>query len=253
VNILSDINFFDFCYNGHFLSEFGGYVGSSSGGLKKYSLLPSRTYVTDRALNSDVEYVFDSYLEPRSFTVPIFFNDIDETGIRVIAGWLNTSKPEKFYFADDSIYCNAVLDKNTDFDSITGVDGECELSFLANDPYYYSLNKSKYTFTDVKANSTLPMINAGNVDCYPTITVKASKSFELYVLDINQNKISTFSVTDALDPTVINSKYCTCISGDKNLYNNTNGEFPVFPTGVFYLQTNIDVSEIDVEFEPRYI
>lgn len=254
MNILSDINFFDFYYNGHYLSEFGGYVGSTDGGFKKYSLLPSRTYVTDKPLNYDGTIVFDSYLEPRTFRVPIVFESIDDAGIRAIAGWLNTKKDEKFYFADDSLYINCVLDSNaTDFDSISGVDGECELNFLANDPYYYSLNPSNYVFSNVSKETLLPMMNGGNVECFPKIKVSTSQSFILNVHDINTNIIQQFSVTSPMSPTTIDSKYCTCVSGNYNLFNNTEGKFPVFPPGVFYISFNIDIKEVTLDFVPRYI
>ena len=254
MNILSDINFFDFYYNGHYLSEFGGYVGSTDGGFKKYSLLPSRTYVTDKQLNYDGNIIFDSYLEPRSFKVPIVFESIDDAGIRTIAGWLNTKTDEKFFFADDTLYINCVLDSNeTDLDSISGVDGECELTFLANDPYYYSMNTSNYIFQDVTGGTLLPMINGGNAECYPKIKIMTSQSFVMSVYDINSKVIQQFSVTSPMSPVTIDSKYCTCFSGSYNLFNNTEGKFPVFPSGVFYISFNTDIKEVDVDFVPRFI
>lgn len=254
---LNDINFMDFYFNGHFLSEFGGYIGSTDGGLKTYSLLPSRTYVTDKPLNYDGNIVFDSYLEPREFTVPIVFDSIDDGGIRQISGWLNTKKDEKFYFADDSVYINCTLDSNnTDFSSIGGDDGECELNFIANDPYYYALNSSVYNFENTQANYSYNMINAGNSVAYPIITVETSKGFKLDVLDINQKEYCSFVYQGSKTlnkPIVIDTKYCMIKSGDTNLYNNIVGEFPVFPTGVFYLRLNVSVPKLSVEFRPRYI
>lgn len=254
---LNDINFMDFYFNGHFLSEFGGYVGSADGGLKTYSLLPERTYITDKPLNYDGNIVFDSYLEPREFTVPIVFDSIDDGGIRQIAGWLNTKKDEQFYFADDSVYINCTLDSNnTDFSSIGGDDGECELNFIANDPYYYALNSSVYNFENTQANYSYNMINAGNSVAYPIITVETSKGFKLDVLDINQKEYCSFVYQGSKtlsDPIVIDTKYCMIKSGDINLYNNIVGEFPVFPTGVFYLRLNVSVPKLSVEFKPRYI
>lgn len=254
---LNDINFMDFYFNGHFLSEFGGYIGSADGGLKTYSLLPSRTYITDKPLNYDGNIVFDSYLEPREFTVPIVFDSIDDGGIRQIAGWLNTKQDEMFYFADDSVYINCTLDSNnTDLSSISGEDGECELNFIANDPYYYALNKSTYNIEDMSANYNYNMINAGNSIAYPIITIETSKGFELDVIDVNQNVYGSFIYQGGQTlkkPIVIDSKYCTIKSGDTNLYNYIVGEFPTFPTGVFYLRLNIATPKLSVEFTPRYI
>lgn len=254
MHTLSDINFYDFYYNGHYLSDFGGYVGSTDGGFKRYSLLPQRSYVTDRPLGYDGKFIFDSYLEPRPFSVPVVFEDIDEVGIRAISGWLNTNKDAVFYFVDDSLYINAVLDsKETDFDSVTGIDGECELNFIANDPYYYSMNPSRYAFDAVDKDKPMPMVNAGNIECFPKITIDCGKAFELSVLDSSMDVIQTFSVDSDKSPIVLESKYCTCVSGEFNLFDTTDGEFLKFPVGVFYLQINEGAKRIEVEFTPRYI
>ncbi len=254
MHTLSDINFYDFYYNGHFLSEYGGYIGSTDGGLKRYSLLPSRSYVTDRPLGLDGKYIFDSYLEPRTFSVPVVFEELDDAGIRQISGWLNTSRDSRFYFADDSLYINAVLDtKASDFDSISGIDGECELNFIANDPYYYALIPSSYTFENTKVGQQLPMVNAGNIDCYPKIMVDCGKAFEISVLNAKHEVIQTFSVDSEKRNIELDSKYCTCISGDLNLFDTTDGEFLTLPTGVFYLAINQEVSKVKVDFVPRYI
>ena len=61
-----------------------GIIGGSDP-LTSYPLLPSRTYVTDRAIGQDGMTVFESYLEPRTFEVPVFFENIDDGGIRKIA------------------------------------------------------------------------------------------------------------------------------------------------------------------------
>lgn len=258
MNILSDINFMDFYYNGHYLSEYGGYVGSSDGGLKKYSLLPQRTYYTDKALGYDGNIVFGSYLEPRIFNVPIVFDNIDEFGIRSIAGWLNCPDVSKFYFLDDTLYINCCLDSNaSDLDSISGKDGECELQFIANDPYYYNLNPSSYSFFDIKKGNLFPMINAGNVKAFPKITVvnPSNDKFTINVHDINKNIIASFGVKipDSKDAIEIDSKYCTCIAGKRNLFNCVSGEYLSFPTGVFYLSFDVNARHFKTEFTPRFI
>lgn len=84
MNILENINFYDFSFNGKKLSDFDGIIGGSDP-LTSYPLLPSITYVTDRAIGQDGMTVFESYLEPRTFEVPVFFENIDDGGIRKIA------------------------------------------------------------------------------------------------------------------------------------------------------------------------
>lgn len=89
---IKNINFYDFSFNGKKISEMGGIVGGSEP-LTSYPLLPQRSYVTDRAIDQDGQTVFQSYLEPRTFEVPVFFEEIDKAGIRRIAAWLDTPNP----------------------------------------------------------------------------------------------------------------------------------------------------------------
>lgn len=280
MNVISDINTYDFFFNGHFLSEFGGYVGSTDGGLKKYPFLPSREYATDSPLEYDGEYVFDSHLAPREWEVPIVFDNIDDAGLRQVAGWLDTSTAAKFYYADDTVYIMACLNgDNNDISSVSGKDGEITLNFIAHDPFYYAINPSTYTFTnimqDTKSHANIyNMINAGTKTAFPTISVMATHSFVLNVLDSTQTQVASL-IVDLDDvttgstqfgklPIVIESRYCTCTCGDYNLYGCVKSKFPLLPVGVFYFSFSpykddegvthpFDVKSFTCSFHSRYV
>lgn len=252
MNIISDIDFYDFYFNGHYLSEFGGYVGSTSGGLKTYSLLPSRSFTTDKPLNYDGEIVFESRLEPRKFNVPVVFDDIDEVGIRKIASWLDVQNDTMFFFRDDNLYLNVSINsQDCDFDTISGVDGEIDIAFIAHDPYFYDRNLTKYSITDVEKDRKYAIINSGSVESFPTITVTNEDTFTINLFDRNRKLIQSFTVEYPNGTVVIDSKYCTCSRGDKNLFNYINGEFLNIPSGVSYISFSKDVESVNIEFRPR--
>lgn len=252
MNIISDIDFYDFYFNGHYLSEFGGYVGSTDGGLKTYSLFPSRSFTTDKPLNYDGELVFDSHLEPRKFEVPIVFDRIDEFGIRKIASWLDVERDTMFFFKDDNLFLNCSIDSSDcDLTTISGIDGEIALPFIAHDPYFYDRNLTSYEYENAVKDKKYSMYNSGSVECFPKITVTTEDTFTINVFDINEELIQSFTVGYPKGTVEIDSKYCTCVRGNKNLFNNIDGEFLKLPSGVFYMSFSKSLEKAEVEFRPR--
>ena len=69
-------NFMDFVFRDKKLSDFGGFVGSADGGIKEYSVLPKRSYTTDKAIGSDIETVYASNLEPRCLTSLLYLRKL---------------------------------------------------------------------------------------------------------------------------------------------------------------------------------
>jgi phage-related protein len=143
---IENIDFYDFYFNGKYLSDLGGYVADNDGGKITYSILPEREYVTVRGYQSDSEYVFAKRVNARQFQVPVFFEDLDFAGIRRVSGWLDTRTASQFYFKGDSIYINAMINSDAiGVQTYSGIEGLITLSFVAHDPYYYDLySDTKY-------------------------------------------------------------------------------------------------------------
>lgn len=137
---IDKIDFYDFNFNGHYLSEFGGIVADNEGGKITYSLLPEREYVINHPFECDSTFVFKSRLKPRIWEVPIFFNDLDYAGIRKIAGWLNSPTTSQFFYKGDSLMINARINSEAiNLGTYSGQEGLTKLQFIAHDPYYYDI------------------------------------------------------------------------------------------------------------------
>lgn len=253
MNKFTELNFYDFSYKGKKLSDFGGVVASSQG-LKEYSLLPARAYVTDRPLNSDVTNVYSSSLEPRVFEVPIFFEKLSNGTIRNIARWLDSPTPEKFQWVGDDVYINASLDA-TDFivTSISGKDGLMQIKFIAFDPFYYNENLTQHTQT-LTSGKTYTYQNNGCEELYPYLTIACNGTIKLEVVDENGDIYTTTNITNITGGVIINSetRECTLLSGASHFAYIDS--FPVFPNGSFGVKiTGNNLSNMSVEYREKYL
>lgn len=251
----TDLDFYDFIFNGHNLSEFGGYVGSTDGGLKQYSLLPARSYVTDRPLNSDITYQFGSSLEPRVFEVPVVFEQLHDGDLRKIAMWLDSPTPSKFSFIGDDVYINASLDSTDYFaQSTSGQDGQIALKFICNDPFYYENNLTQYTLTSLTSGKSYSYTNHGYGDLYPNITLSCSGSVKIEILDSNGDVYTTTNITNITGGVKLNSQTleCTLLSGASHFAYIDN--FPVIPQGNYSVRvTGSSLNNMIIEYRIKYL
>lgn len=185
-------SYIDFYFNGHWISEFGGFVGGQSG-LKEYSLLPTRKTTTVSTIFRDGESVVQTKLGNRTISIPVFFTDLSEVGLRKIANWLYTQSPTPLYFEGEDIYLNCMLDDSVvNLSTIIGVDGSCVLSFIAYDPFYYgeTVEKTFSTLVTTESdnmwlirNNTIYDISTGcNTTIYPIITVQSGQNSPLRII-----------------------------------------------------------------------
>lgn len=245
------LNFMDFHFNGKRLSDFGGYVGGTDGGLKKYSVLPSRERVLDRPLNSDVTYQFSSSLAPRVFEVPIIFEKLEDDTLRKVAAWLDSPVASKFWWVGENkknngVYINAMLDSQ-DFDanSSTGQDGQMVLKFICLDPYYYAMDYLTYTVNDLESDKTYTYENKGSCDLFPHLTITCSGEVtitianKVYDEEKDEYTFKVYSktkITDIVGGVTINSetRTCTLLSDANHLAYIDN--FPIIPKGEFKIK-----------------
>lgn len=251
------LTFDDFYFNNKKLSDLGGIVASSDGGLKQYSLLPSRSYVTDRPLGSDVATVYASYLEGRAFEVPIFFDQLTDGKIRELAMWLDTPTTGKFQWVGDDVYINAYLD-STDFavNSISGQDGSIPLKFIAYDPFFYSIDQTQYIHASENFTSgqTYNGTNDGYGTLDPIIKISGSGTIKVEVFDSENNPYTTTNVTGVIAGVTINSETQECkLYSGANHFNNIDN-FPEIPNGNFtYKITGDNISNVEITFREKYL
>ena len=257
MNKFEGLDFYDFEFNGERLSSFGGCVGSSDGGLKTYSILPARSRVTDRPLNSDITYEFSSALEPRTFEVPIVFEQIRDGDLRKIAAWLDSPTPSKFRFIGDDVYINAELD-STDFNaqSTSGQDAQIALKFICHDPYYYDFNMTKYRFEEevVASGLVFEVENKGYGEIYPNIKISCTGDTTINIRDASGKIYRQSHVSNIVGGVIIDSTTleCTLFSGANHF--QYIDKFPAIPQGKCTIEILTDTfSYMTVEFRNKYI
>lgn len=253
MNVLKNIDFYDFSFNGKKLSEFHGIVGGSEP-LTTYPLLPSRVYITDRAIGQDGMTVFDSYLEPRTFDIPVFFEDIDSAGIRNIASWFDVEEPAWFQFENDDVRIKCCLDSNgSALETIMGADGQANLKFIAHDPYYYEAIPTVHEYTGLSGSSfTQSYENKSQSISYPRIEIYGTDEIGITIKNSSGDIVSECTMSNVKSGVIIDS-----MSGDvfgasgASYYNNFSGTLPKIPKNDNYsLEVTGTVTRI--KFTPNY-
>lgn len=253
----SNIDFYDFIYKDKKLSDFGWMVGSSDSGLKQYSLLPSRSYTTDRPLGSDITTVYASSLEPRTFEVPIFTDDVGKHSMRELAVWLDSPAPSKFQWVGDDVYINVMLD-STDFyvQTANGSNGEVALKFIAHDPFLYATNQTQYIHTsdDFVSGQLYNGSNNGYQELDPIIKISGSGTVKVEIFDSTGSPYTTTNITGVIAGVTINSETQECkLYSGANHFNNIDN-FPEIPNGSFtYKITGDSISNVSITFRERYL
>lgn len=247
--------FDDFAFNSKKLSEIGGYVGSANGGLKTYSVLPSRSYTTDKPLNTDITTVYASSLEPRTFEVPIVFDKLDDGKIREIAMWLDSPTASQFSWVGDTVYINACLDGSAfDFESSSGQDGQLNLKFIAHDPFYYDITQSKHTISSLTSGQSYAFENEGYGELPPYMTITCSGDIKIEILNSENKVYTTTNITGITGGVKIDSTAleCTLLSGASHFSHIDN--FPMLPQGEFKVKvTGTNLTNMQLDYRQRYL
>jgi len=253
----------DFYFNGRYLSSFGGMVAGLSG-YTNMNLMPSREYITDRPIRYDGARVFDTYLSPRIFSVPVVFTDLDKFSKYDISAWLNTKTEQDFYFKDDNKKLKCRLDSGAVDLNRLGVNSYAtELRFIAHDPYFYEIEETILEGTkaagidtltlDIYSNSTIesyPLIRLSGITLGTAVSIKSSEYGDSVSWSLSES--ATNIEIDSLN------SYIKDYDIDYNLYgyySSTIEEswWPVFPAGRFTITvTFADTAAIDYYIKPRY-
>lgn len=250
MNLIKNIDFTDFYFNGHWLSDFGGMIGGTDP-IKEYPLLPEREYITDRAINQDGETLFNSYLKTRTFEVPIFFESLDDVGIRQIAQWLDSPSPSWFYFKNDTLKIKCVLDSGgSNLENLAIYGGTTSLKFLAFDPFYYELKETYVEKTGLTTTSTTLSYKNKGYESFCELKLWGSGTINITVYK-DKDVYKTCTITDVVSGIILNSvnHTCTSISGANKL-DFFDGQFPTIPSGNYKIAIEGNVSTI--YFYPYY-
>lgn len=256
MNKTSTIDFMDFEFGGKKLSSLGWYVGGNDKGIKSYSVLPSRSYVTDGSIGMDGLTVYSSNLEPRPFEVCIFKEDIKDGDIRELAAFLNSPTPKKFNYVGDDTYINACLDSQAfDCESIAMVAGQLPLKFIAYDPHYYAIKKTTNTLTNLQSGTMYEFENNSTAEIFPFIQVACSGTLKIEVFDMNDTLLSTTNITN-----ITGGVKLFCDTQDATLLSTAPhfqyvDVFPTFPQqGGFKMKfTGTGLTNAVVEYTEKFI
>lgn len=235
MNNLGTIDITDFYFNGYYLSSFDALVAGTSG-FTEFSLVPSRTDNTGKGIGTDGEYLFRSVLNPRTFTIPVLFNDLSGDKLRNICGWLDTDTVKDFYFKNDTKKLKAKLDpSDLSVENFFSYYGKTNLKFIAYDPFFYEITPTTYT---ISGSSQVVFTNIGNKISFPNLAVTTGSAC-VVTISFYKNNVKYHEATlDGLNGTTnINSSLCTIKSPSGssllNLYSLVSGSkvFPYIETG----------------------
>ncbi|MDD3502503.1 MAG: phage tail family protein [Eubacteriales bacterium] len=210
----------DFYFNNYQLSHFNGIIASDSGMLE-LSLAPSVETVTAQPYGYDGLAVTYSYLNPRVFSVPVLFDDIDIRKIRNISSWLTVKEPKDFYFVENenfSIKLKVMLDNGMEQIKRLGSSaGRCELKFIAHDPHFYEVNPIVIEGVTSGLN-IVNQLNFGSVESLPLIELGNCPA----AIEISLQSGEKWVFTDIPPHIVIDSQKRKVWNYDtgENLYNS---------------------------------
>lgn len=254
----------DFYFNGHWLSEFGGVIAGQNG-LSPFSLTPQLQTKTEKILGRDGELVYDATYSPRTFTIPVMFEDLNQ--IRDIAGWLNARKPTTFYFKGDTVQIDCLIDSALDVNAFC-YQGTVELKFIAHRPFFYAIQDRKHvinknatpsssvdnvtnTWTqNVTAITNVTITNDGNMDSYPVYKIVGAGTISLTING------QTISITNVVDYVLVDTKYCNCYRDGAtpvNFIGKMTGEFITLQAGDNKITASANVTSVEIQCRSQWI
>lgn len=200
---MDGIVFDDFYFNGKWLSYYGGSIAGKNG-LSPFSVLPDIELKTEKVIGIDGEIVYGKSYNPRTFTIPVVFNDIKR--IREIAGWLNVSQPTDFYLKNDTVKLKVMFSSAIEFEHYA-YQGVVELKFIAHDPYFTEITQTPIVYTSGLGNLNYITIS-GNVECYPLIKFTGNGDI---TFEVNGDR---YRIKNVIDYVYMDCYYYTIYKGD---------------------------------------
>lgn len=254
---IKTIDFTDFSFNGIYLSSLDAFVGGREA-FKTFSALPSREITTERLIGVDSEIVVATRLNPRTFTIPIFINDLSYGALRNLSVWLDAESPKVFFWRDDTVYIKCMLDTGgIDIENIFDTSGLTELKFIAHDPFFYEITPTELTKVLTAPSDNIEIENLGNKSSFPKLKVTGSGDITIKSFNSANNELTTCTIHDIVDHIYIDSleKRVYSISGQTltNFITNFEGTFPIIDTGDVKITISGTVTNIDVTPRFRWI
>ncbi len=160
---IEDVDLLDFYYNGHWLSEFDGMIAGTNG-IEDFTVRPSMEIKTEKIIGVDGELFQSAYYNPRTFSLPIMFEDLNK--IRDISSWLDVKTPTDFYFKDDKLKIKVMLDSAIDVKPYV-MQGTTDLKFIAHNPFFEAVDDIKYIIKSF--DRTFSQINP--LELYNTVSI----------------------------------------------------------------------------------
>lgn len=241
---LSKVDFSDFYFNGRWLSELGGRIAGLNG-LHPFSVIPAKEIKTEKILGMDGELVYSSRYQPRTFVVPVFFENIEN--IREIALWLSPKEPKDFHFKGDEVKLQVMLDSAIDIQNYC-LQGITELKFIAHNPYFQTIkNQIRVYLTDLTNVKTFQ--NKGNVESAPLIEVYGHGDI---VIELNGELLKFKNVSTCVK---MDNLYYTVYQGNtKNKITDFEGNFTTLKVGDNTLKlTSGNCTSINIHCRHKWI
>lgn len=243
----------DFYFNKKRLSDFGGVIISDDEATIT-PVLPQKDILSERIIGTDIEVVYGSRLNPRTFDITVFFNDF--INIREFAAWLHTTGPEDFYYIGDSVKLHAMINDSLDMELYYGgynedrdlFKGIAVLKFIAHDPYYYYIEDKTFTYNTFAAQHIFDC--GATIKSFPRIKFEVTGTqnvvYKLNGIQTELNGVNQYCYIDGLYRTVED------FVGNKR--HILKGAYPVLkPRENIFELINGSVNSVTIECRSRLI
>lgn len=205
-------------------------------------------------LGVDEEIVYGSKLNPRTFSLYVYFEDL--INVRDISEWLNSDAPEEFFFLGDTVKCFAMLSDMCELEAYYDYTNEnrhyfkglMDLKFICYDPFYYYKEDKVLEYSTFTQPHTFD--TGGNYKSYPRIKFEVNGTQNIiYKLNGQQTQIINVNQYCYID-----GKYRTVEDFLGNKRGYLKGKFPVLNSklNTFELISG-SVSKVIIECRSRLL
>lgn len=242
-DILS-IDYSNFYFNNAWASDYDCEIGSKNGLFPFSPSAPLDIKSEENALGVDGEIVYGADFKPRPFSVPIMLNNLSR--LREVSGWLSPKTPQIFYWKNDSVCINAMVNSLSDVERSSLQYGFTELKFIAHDPYYYELVPVDKVYTSFASAITLD--NNGNKESFPLMKIEGSGDI---TVTVNGN---SFIVRAVPSVACVDTLYMTCYKDLATpLEDNFEGIYPILNAGNNTISVSGSCTKLTVTCRSRWI
>ena len=188
------------------LSDFGGMLYNADN--TKINLLPSHNVTSNKFGNRDGEIITSTNLDIRTIELNMYFKN-SNLDIKSLTQWLYNDKKEQwFQYVGDNKRIKVIY-KDEITMNVIGDKAMISMSLYAYDPYWYSMDNTKFVQERPMTNQLYTFNNPSLITSYPLIKLEVGDGATVrdVIIEINGERIKLANINTDI---YLDSKYRTC-------------------------------------------